>query len=75
MRETGKKFVAPVMFDDCLTDDRAERGHARREPRRDAAVVKWKISASGSTSHGFVHRMFGREPSNARLASADQRRF
>src|ERR1044072_2260077 len=40
-----------IFVDDCFCDRGSERHHALRQPRGDAAAMKWKISNAG-TFHG-----------------------
>ena len=51
MRQTAQEFVASVMVDDRLRDDRAEPRHALAEPCRHPAVVKRQIGAARPSSH------------------------
>ena len=54
MRQPLEKFVAPVVVNDRLRNDRAEDGHPFGKPRRNAPAVERKIGASGSPSHQLV---------------------
>ena len=51
MRQPLQELIATIMVDDGLRDDGAERGHARREPRRHASTVQRKNCAAGSSCH------------------------
>src|SRR6202035_1250466 len=54
MRQPLKEFVAAVVGDDGLSDERAERRHAGRQPRRDTPAVQRQIGASGSSYHSLL---------------------
>ena len=54
MRQPPQEFVAAVMMDDRLGDDGAERGHARRQPRRNASAMEGKIGAAGPSCHSCL---------------------
>src|ERR1700742_2760069 len=49
MRQPLQEFIAAVMVNDRLGDDRAERGHARRQPRRYAPAMEREIGAAGGS--------------------------
>ena len=51
MGETAQKFVAAVMVDNGLADDRAKPGHPVRQPFRHVPVMQWQIGTSGSSDH------------------------
>ncbi len=51
VREPLEECIAPVMMDDRLRDDRAERRHAGGQPGWNPAGVKGKIGAAGPSSH------------------------
>jgi hypothetical protein len=51
MRKPLQEFVAAVMVNDCLSDNGAERGHARRQPRRHAPAMERKIGTAGTSCH------------------------
>ena len=51
MRQPLQEFVAAVMMHDRLRDDGAERGHARRQPRRHASAMERKVGAAGASCH------------------------
>src|SRR5690606_6056872 len=52
MREPAQQLFAAVMMDDRLDDHAPERGHAGREPLRNAPAVQGKIGAAGTLGHG-----------------------
>jgi hypothetical protein len=51
MSKATQQLVATVVMDDRLGDDRAEPGHAIRQPRRHAPPMERQIGASCSTGH------------------------
>src|SRR5271170_1785416 len=51
MTKATQELVATVVMDDRLGDDRAEPGHAIRQPRWHAPPVERQIRASCSTGH------------------------
>ena len=51
MGEAAQKFVASIVMDDRLGDDRAQLRHPLAEPSGNAAVVKRQISAAGAPCH------------------------
>jgi hypothetical protein len=58
MSEAAQQLVAAVMVDDRLGDDRAEAGHAVRQPQRHAPAVQRQIGASGSMGHAWSRDSF-----------------
>jgi hypothetical protein len=46
--EAGQERRAPVVMDDALGDRRAERRHARRQPRWHPAAVQREIGNAGA---------------------------
>jgi hypothetical protein len=58
MRQPLKEFVAPVMMDDCLSDDGAEQRHACRQPRRHASAVQRKNCSAGAPCHSICKSKF-----------------
>jgi hypothetical protein len=57
MRKPLKKFVTAIVMHDGLRDDRAERCHARCEPRWDATAMERKIGAACSSCHAVPKKM------------------
>ena len=51
MRQPAQEFVAAVMMDDRLGDDRAQFRHALAEPGGNPAIVKRQIGAARPSSH------------------------
>ena len=68
MRQPLKEFVSAVMVDDRLSDDRAERGHARGQPGRYAPAVQRKNCRPGASCHRIAR------PSSTQLYQARFRR-
>jgi hypothetical protein len=58
MRQALQELIATIVVDDGLRDDGAERGHARREPRRHASAVQRKNCAAGSSCRRIVESTF-----------------
>ena len=54
----AEQFVATVVNDDCLGDDRTEPCHALAQPSWDAATMKRKIGAAGSLDHAKLIKRF-----------------
>jgi hypothetical protein len=53
MRQPLQEFVAAVMVHDGLRDDGAERGHARRQPWRNASAMEREVGAAGTSCHSI----------------------
>ena len=53
MSKPTQQLVAAIRVDDRLADDRAEPGHAVREPQRHPPAVQRQIGASCSSGHAW----------------------
>ncbi len=51
MRQPPQKFIAPVMMDDGLAHDGAQRGHALGQPLWNPSAVKRQIGAACASCH------------------------
>src|SRR6516164_340506 len=75
MRQTLQKLVAAVVMDHGLRDDRAQRGHAARKPRRYAPIVEGKVGTAGASSHESLISAFRAGVHDAATRVEDQRRL
>jgi hypothetical protein len=55
IRKAPKELVATIVMDDRLGDDRAEPGHAVRQPQRHSPSMERQIRASGSMGHTLFY--------------------
>jgi hypothetical protein len=58
MRQPLQEFVAAVVMDDSLANNRANHGHAFSQPRWNTPAVKREIGAAGSSCHDGSIRVF-----------------
>src|SRR5215207_8783458 len=51
VRQPPQEFVAAVVMHDGLRDDGAERGHACRQPGRDASAMQGEVGTAATSWH------------------------
>jgi hypothetical protein len=53
MRQPLEEFIAPVVMNDGLADDRAKRSHSLGQPRRNMPAMKAEVSTAGPSCHSI----------------------